>query len=66
MFPPFNIIYLFIFFFQALYEFSIERYNEVNVGTLDVGVHPHWAKMFVPKETKGKKFNAFVVIGKSI
>ncbi|XP_066926483.1 uncharacterized protein [Clytia hemisphaerica] len=36
-------------FYKDLYVYAVEQYNSINVGLLDVTLHPHWARMFVPR-----------------
>lgn len=58
--------FLFVIVVQDLYKAALQLYKKVNVATLDVDQHTHWAAMFVPRgyymKYQGKHllFNLFV------
>jgi len=36
---------------QNLYQFASKRYEQINVGLLNIDRNPHWSRMFVPRDT---------------
>jgi len=36
---------------QNLYQLASKRYEQINVGLLNIDRNPHWSRMFVPRDT---------------